>query len=113
MKLSDPEKTAISKLLLDIIYADGKVTVSETTFYMHLQNKLGISNQLMENSRKLNISICYSIINDMNKNQKDYVSDLIHQMIVADGHVNDEEIKVYNKFCEAAGFSVNNNEKAG
>lgn len=113
MELSKLEKIAISKLLLEIIYADGKISTSEIKLLLNLQNRLSISNELVEQSKVMKLTDYLAIINEMNKYKKEFVANLIHQMIVADGDINDEEVKVYNKFCEAAELSIPGNELAG
>lgn len=113
MKLTNIQKIAVSKLLLDVMHADDIVTVTETIYYMQMQNKLGITDGQLAQSRNMKEALCFSTIKDMHPNEKEFIASLLHQMIIVDGHVNDEELKVYNRFCAAIGFPFSSNEKAG
>ena len=112
MNLTDIQKKVVSKLLQDVMYADGSVTRSEITLLLQLHKKLGISQSQMEESRHFGDSY-YAIINQMLPEEKELLANIVHQMINADGEVHDEELKVYKKFCNAVGFQITSGEKAG
>ena len=48
LDLTTLEKKAVAKVLLDIVNADGKVTVGEAKYFEQLQRVLGISNSEIE-----------------------------------------------------------------
>ncbi len=111
MNLTDIQKKVVSRLLQDVMYADGNVTRSEITLLLQLHKKLGISENQMEEARHLGDS-CYAVLNQMLPEEKELIAHLLHQMINADGEVHDEELKVYKKLSNAVGFLITNSGKA-
>ncbi len=83
MKFTEKQKIAVSKLLQDVMYADDTVTRSEIALIIALHKKLRISQEQMQEARHTSES-CYSVIKEMLKVEKEYIANLIHQMIVAE-----------------------------
>lgn len=100
MFLTDSEKKAIAKVLLEIMNADGKVVTEESLTMLDLQDKLGITFDQVMNAKSLNAYTCLGTIAKMSVDNKAIVAAAMYRMINADGRVDSEEIKVFNTVCE-------------
>ncbi len=102
LDLTTLEKKAVSKVLLDIVNADGRVTVGEINYFQQLQNVLGISNSEIEEAKYMSVTGCLSILRDLLPHEKQALAIMMLEMIRADGEIHDEEMKVFIVVCAAA-----------
>lgn len=107
MDLSNLEKKAIAKVLLEIMNADDQVVTAESLTMLDLQNKLGISMDLVMDAKSLNAYTCLDIISKMNASNKAIVVAAMWRMIVADGKEHPKEIEVFNTVCELGQIHLN------
>lgn len=106
LELTNLEKKAVAKVLLDIVNADGRVTTGESAYFQQLQNVLGISDSNIEEAKYMNALGCLSIIKAMLPHEKQALAIMMLEMIRADGHIDDEEMKVFIVVCAAAEISL-------
>jgi uncharacterized tellurite resistance protein B-like protein len=92
--------------LLDIVNADGKVTVGEAKYFEQLQRVLGISNSEIEEAKYMSVAGSLSIIRDMLPAEKHALAIMMLEMIRADGEVDDEETKVFIAVCAMADIKL-------
>lgn len=97
---TDEEKRAISKVLLDIVNADGRVDVGEARYFRQLQNNLGISDSQIQAAKSMSVLSAIAVIRNMTKAERLAVGIMMHEMIEADGDSNDsDELAVLNTVC--------------
>lgn len=99
LDLTSLEKKAVSKVLLDIVNADARVTVGEARYFGQLQKVLGISNSELEEAKYMSVVGSLDIIKKMLPHEKQALAVMMHQMITADGDVDEEELKVFITVC--------------
>lgn len=102
LDLTNLEKKAVSKVLLDIVNADGRVTVGEARYFDQLRNVLKITNADLEEAKYMSVVGSLSIIKQMLPIEKQTLAIMMLEMIRADGDVDDEEIKVFITVCALA-----------
>lgn len=101
LNLTSLEKKAVSKVLLDILNADGKVTVGEAAYFQQLQNVLGISDTALEEAKYMSVMGCLSIIKGMLPHEKSALALMMLEMIRADGEVDKRELEIFAVVCAA------------
>jgi len=106
LNLTSLEKKAVAKVLLDIVNADGRVTVGEGRYFQQLQNVLGISDSEIEEAKYMSVTGCLSIIRDLLPVEKGALAVMMLEMIRADGDIHKEELKVFAVVCAAADITL-------
>ncbi|MBK7341702.1 MAG: hypothetical protein IPJ06_00515 [Saprospiraceae bacterium] len=101
LDLTKLEKKAVAKVLLDIVNADGRVTVGESSYFQQLQNVLGISDSEIEEAKYMSVTGSLSIIKDLLPHEKAALAIMMYEMIHADGEAHKEELKVFAVVCIA------------
>lgn len=102
LDLTQLEKKAVAKVLLDIVNADGRVTVGEGRYFQQLQDVLGISDSEIEAAKYMSVVGGLAIIKQMLAHEKQLLAIMMLEMIRADGDIDDEEIKVFITVCALA-----------
>jgi len=110
LDLTKLEKKAVAKVLLDIVNADGIVTVGESRYFQQLQNALGISDSEIEEAKYMSVTGCLTIIRDLLPHEKSALALMMFEMIRADGEVDNEELKVFAVVCAAADIPLPSTE---
>ena len=94
--LNYQQKIAVMRVLLDIIHADGRIDVRETTYFDQLLNELS----LPSDSKKLILSksplIALLDIKNFTEEQKIYFANLMDKMIKVDEDINVNEVAIYD-----------------
>lgn len=106
LDLSKLEKKAVAKVLIDMMNADGKVTVGEIEYFQQLQNVLGISNTEIEEAKYMSVAGCLSILRELLPHEKLSLLVMMLEMIRADGDLDDTEMKLIVVVCAAADIPV-------
>jgi uncharacterized tellurite resistance protein B-like protein len=99
LQLTTLEKRAVSKVLLDLMNADGEVTIDEGLYFVQLQNKLGISDYDMSMSKEMSVIHCISIIRSLLPHEKTVLAYIMMEMIKVDGRIDNEEIELLLTIC--------------
>lgn len=104
------ERIAIMRVLLDIILADNIVDKREVVLYDKIAEELDVVNG-KQDVEKQNSLLALAIIKDFDSETKEAFAKLMGQMIVVDGDINYNEVKIYNvvsEFCKIkTGFDMN------
>ena len=103
MDFTYQQKIAMMRILLDIVNADGIVDVRETFFFNQLMMDFGMSEDDRQFVKEKNSLLALVQLKEMNREQKDYFSDLMTKMIIVDGDINVNEVAIYNvvsDFCK-------------
>lgn len=106
LNLTTLEKKAVSKVLLDIVNADGRVTTGEARYFQQLQNVLGISDSEIQEAKYMSVTGSLAIIKNMLDHEKKLLAIMMIEMIKADGDVDDQEFKTFIVVCAAADIPV-------
>ena len=103
MDFTYQQKIAMMRILLDIVNADGVVDVRETFFF----NQLMVDFAMNEEDRKIvkekNSLLALVQLKDMNREQKEYFSELMTKIIIVDCDINVNEVAIYDvvsDFCK-------------
>ena len=105
------QKKAISKVLLDIVNADSRITVGEVKYFEKLQETLDISKEDIEEAKYMSVIGCLSIIREMTVTQKQVLAYMMLEMIRADGEIDKEEMKVFVVVCAGADIPLPSTKK--
>lgn len=100
MELTYIQKMAIVRVLLDIISVDGKIDARETHFFEEVKVKLELSAEDHFKVMELNTLNSLSIIKEMTDAQKVFYKELMHDIILADGVIEENEQLAYDNICE-------------
>lgn len=99
------QKVAIMRILLDIIHADGRIDAREIFYF----NKLKEEFEMLEESHKdvedKNSLMALAQIKMFDKEQKEFLAELMANMIVVDEDINVNEVMIYDIVREFAGIN--------
>lgn len=90
------QKIAVMRVLLDIIYADGRVDNRETSLFDDLLSKLDLPLESKEQIQRKSSLIALLDIKNFTKEQKAYFADLMDKMIKVDEDININEVAIYD-----------------
>lgn len=102
LNLTSLEKKAVAKVLLDIVNVDNRVTVGESRYFQQLQDVLGISDLEIEEAKYMSAIGSLSILRQMNNIEKTALALMMFEMMKADGHIDDDEMKIFIVVCAGA-----------
>lgn len=102
INLTSLEKKAVTKVLLDIVNADGRITVGEGKYFLQLKNAIGISDSEIEEAKYMSVVGCLSILRGLTSDEKRLLAVMMLEMINADGDIDEEEMKVFIVVCAGA-----------
>jgi uncharacterized tellurite resistance protein B-like protein len=97
MEFTIKEKQALSKVLGDLIRADGKVDVSEAEQMFMIFTHFQISTQIQEDGRKLTSEQALEILGKMDRDKRAEIVKYMHEMADADGQLDHNEMKLILK----------------
>lgn len=100
--LTYDERIAVMRILMDIILADSRVDSREDKFFNELLDVLGLGGEARRDVEKLNSLLALTFVHDFSQEQKEEFAKLMGKMIIVDGDINYNEVKIYdvvNKFC--------------
>lgn len=98
------QKMSIVRVLLDIISVDGRIDARETHFFEEIKVKLDLSAEDHFRVREYNTLNCLNVIKEMTLEQKIDYRELMSEIILADGVVEENEQIAYDNICEFCGI---------
>ncbi len=104
MEFTYLQKMSIVKILLDIISVDGKIDARETHFFEVIKNQLSLSAEDHFHIMEYNTLNCLSVIKELSHDQKVHYQQLMSDIILADGVVEENEKIAYDNICEFCGI---------
>ena len=90
------QKIAVMRILLDIIYADGRIDYRETLLFDDLLTKLDLPTESKEQIQRKSSLIALLDIKNFTEEQKVYFADLMDKMIKVDEDININEVAIYD-----------------
>ena len=94
-------KLAVLKVLNDIIYADNVINDKEVEYLNQVAASYGLDCDYKSELAKCLTLQALSEIRQMSTEQKDEMTKMMGKMIVIDGDINYNEVKIYNEVCKA------------
>ena len=91
------EKKAISKILSDLIRADGRVDIGEAESLFRISSTLGLNTQLQDEAMKLSSEEAIEILQIMPRDQRTEVVKFMHTMADSDGKFDQNEMNLILK----------------
>jgi uncharacterized tellurite resistance protein B-like protein len=94
-------KLAVLKVLNDIIYADNVINDKEVEYLHQVAASYGLGGDYKSELAKCLTLQALSEIRQMSAEQKNEMAKMMGKMIVIDGDINYNEVKIYNEVCKA------------
>ena len=91
MKFKDKSKTAIAKILSDLIQSDGIVNQGEIDYLHIVCKELGISLANLQKSENISMSEAVSILKNCGKGEKAVLMHIIQQIVMSDNNLSPDE----------------------
>ncbi len=104
IKWTSQEKLCITKVLLDIMNADGKIEDGEIQYMEQLRLLIGISDHDLETAHHTTVSYSMSILRAMSDNKKIALGIMMAEMIKSDGNSDGREIFVFESVHNMIGI---------
>lgn len=102
------EKLAIVKAIDEVITADGIIADGELAYLGQLMLILKFDNYFIQEARKFSPTQAMMVLQEMNRQKKEALAIMLHEMANADGEVDIEEKKVILSVFLAAGIGIDN-----
>lgn len=100
--LTYKERIAVMRILMDIVLADNRVDYRENKYFNELIGLLNLDKNAVHDVEKQNSLLALTLIHDFSQEQKEEFAKLMGNMIIVDGDINYNEVKIYNvvnEFC--------------
>lgn len=94
--LNYSQKIAVMRVLLDIIHADGRIDVRETSFFNKLLDELALPYDTKDEISSKSSLIALLDIKNFTNEQKEYFAALMDKMIKVDEDINVNEVAIYD-----------------
>lgn len=107
--LTYKEKIAVIRVLSEIQNADHIVHDNEIVYMNEIISSFNLSINYKFDVDNMTILQALSIIRELTEVQKGKVAQMMGKMIVIDGDINYNEVKLYNAFCESCDIDKNFN----
>ena len=104
--LNNDQKIAIMRVLLDIIYADGRTDIRGTAYYSDILNELHLSAEYEELIQRKSSLIALLDIKNFALEQKEYFAAIIDKVIKVDQEINVNEVVIYDVVIEFCGIPI-------
>ena len=99
LNLTYQEKNAVIKVLMDIAWADGKITDGEESYFQQMRNFFGASNSDIEEASKMSVVASLTILKNMSQEQKLALAYMMREMITVDGEIHENEKQIFEAVC--------------
>ncbi len=91
MKFKENAKTALFKVLSDLIQSDGIVNQGEVDYLKHVAHLVGITKSSMKRSESLSLSEATAILRNLGNTEKTAILRIIQQLSVSDDCLDPDE----------------------
>lgn len=105
MNLSEIQKRALAKVMMEIIVADDDIDDREVDFLDKVQTTLSISVEDIQHSTAMELELCMSILSEMSETEKRGLGLLFSEMVDADGQADLKEEEMLKRLLEDAGIT--------
>lgn len=94
-------KIAVVKVLTEILYADNIVHEKEVNYLNEIIQLFGLNDDYKSDANNLLTLKALSIIRGLSSIQKGEIAKMMGKMIIVDGVIDYNEVKLYHAFCES------------
>ncbi len=94
MSFTHEEKKAISKILGDLIRADGKVDVGEAEILYLISSELGVNTQIQNEAMKMKSEDAIAVLRNLPDAKRAAVARFMHRMADSDGKLDPKEMDI-------------------
>jgi uncharacterized tellurite resistance protein B-like protein len=101
---STEEKLCITKVLLDIMNADGRIDDGEIQYMEQIRLLVGISDLDLDTAHNTSVSYSMSILRSMSDSKKIALGIMMAEMVKADGNSDAREIFVFESVYSMIGI---------
>lgn len=98
-------KLAALKVLDEILLADGKVNNNEIAFLNSAISMFELSDDVIHKIKEFHLLHALEIIKELDLEQRNHIASLMGKMIIVDGDINYNEVRLYNHVCDYCGIS--------
>lgn len=106
IKYTTLEKMAMSRVLHDIIKADGRISDGELAYLHQIRGVLEMSMSDMKEAIDMSVSISLSVVKDMSTFQKEAFAIMMIEMMRADGDIAESETMIIAHVCAFADINL-------
>lgn len=106
MKFKDKSKTAIAKILSDLIQSDGIVNQGEIDYLNMVCNELDISLANLQKSENIALSEAVSILRNCGDTEKSALMQIIQQIVMSDNSLSPDEALMVTALLLALGIET-------
>ena len=100
-ELTHDAKIAVLKILNDIVNADNIVNDVEVEYMNKIAHSFELTDDYMNEVNKLVTLQALATIRTLSADFKEKISQMMGKMIIIDGDINYNEVKLYNAVCES------------
>lgn len=100
-ELTHDAKIAVLKILNDIVNADNIVNDVEVEYMNEIAHSFKLTDDYMNEVNKLVTLQALATIRILSADFKEKISQMMGKMIIIDGDINYNEVKLYNAVCES------------
>ena len=97
MSFTHEEKKAISKILGDLIKADGKVDISEAEMLYIISSEIGVNTQIQNEAMQMKSEDAIDVLRQMPDKKRAQVARFLHTMADSDGSLDPKEMEIILK----------------
>ena len=97
MDFTHDEKKAISKVLGDLIRADGRVDIGEAETLFLISSELGVNTQIQNEAMKMKSEDAIAILQELPDEKRAVVARFLHTMAGSDGNIDPNEMAIILK----------------
>lgn len=97
MDFTHEEKKAISKILGDLIRADGKVDIGEAETLYLISSELGVNTQIQNEAMQMKSEDAIAVLQQLPDGKRAEVARFMHTMADSDGSLDPNEMEIILK----------------
>jgi uncharacterized tellurite resistance protein B-like protein len=97
MSFTHEEKKAISKILGDLIKADGKVDLGEAEMLYIISSEIGVNTQIQDEAMQMKSEDAIIVLQQMPDKKRAQVARYLHTMADSDGRLDPKEMEIILK----------------
>jgi uncharacterized tellurite resistance protein B-like protein len=97
MSFTHEEKKAISKILGDLIKADGKVDLGEAEMLYIISSEIGVNTQIQDEAMQMKSEDAIIVLQQMPDKKRVQVARYLHTMADSDGRLDPKEMEIILK----------------
>jgi len=111
MEFTNLEKSAIIRVLTDIMLADGVIDPGEKSYLIQIFGVLNTNKTILDKVKTIKVSESLAILSQMSDINKTALALMMQQMIEADNDIDEKEMEIFFVVFAGAGIPLPDNLK--